>query len=57
LINRHKNPNEESAVGEGTTCSEFFVEFGVESGEGFVDVCVEDEGEDGGEGVDCCVAY
>jgi len=56
LVDGHEDPDEEGAVGEGAAFCEFLVELWIEVGEVFVDVFVEDEGEDGGGGVDCSVA-
>jgi hypothetical protein len=56
LVDRDGDPDEEGFVGEGAARLQLLVELGVEGGEGLGDVFVEDEAEDGEEGVDCCVA-
>jgi hypothetical protein len=56
LVDGHEDPDEEGPVREGAARRELFVELRVEVREVLVDVLVEDEGEDGRCGVDCCVA-
>ena len=46
LVDGDEDPDEEGAVAEAPACGEFFVELRVEVGEVFVDVAIQDEGED-----------
>lgn len=56
MVDGDADPDEEGLVREGAARFELFVEFWIKRGKGFGDVLVEDEGEDGEDGVDCCVA-
>ena len=56
LVNADGDPDEEGLIGEGAAGFEFLVQFWVESCERFGDVGVEDEGENGEEGIEGCIA-